>query len=71
MYDGKHILNKNFELQKSDDEKDIEPGVLRSKHSGKLRWKGSSTQGNKSSISENITQKSCNMALQTVQIPGK
>ena len=37
----------------SDDGEDLEPGVSRSKQSGKLRWKRSSIQGNKSSTSEN------------------
>ena len=42
----------------SDDGEDLEPGVLRSKQSSKLRWKRNGIQGRKSSIPKNNTKES-------------
>ena len=46
----------------SDDGEDLEPGVLRSKHSRKLQWKRSGIQGCKSSVPKNNMKKSGDMA---------
>ena len=52
----------------SDDGKDLDPGVVRSKQSRKLRWKRSGMQSRKSSIPKNNMKKSGNMVEQTIHL---
>ena len=54
----------------SDDGEDLEPGVLRSKQSSKLRWKRSSIQGRKNSMPKNNIQYFCDVKVPLLQIVG-